>query len=74
MDFLITEEFTQIVWKDTTLIGLAMQWTKDKYIVQIAYYPRGNIFGQFKKNVLQRPSIAHFNKSLLNWYLYNNGN
>ena len=43
--------FTQMVWKNTQLIGFGMQKSKGKYYFVINYYPTGNIDGQFQKNV-----------------------
>jgi len=73
MDFIIAEEFTQIVWKNTETFGIALRWTNDKYVIQVIYFPRGNLREKFRKNILQRPIIAHNNSSLLNRYMYENG-
>ena len=44
--------FTKMIWKKSILIGFGMQKTRDnKYVVVIKYYPPGNIFGEFVKNV-----------------------
>ena len=44
--------FTQMVWKNTELIGFGMQkGLKGKYYYVINYYPTGNVDGQFNKNV-----------------------
>ena len=43
---------TKMIWKKSILIGFGMQKTPDnKYVVVIKYYPPGNIFGEFIKNV-----------------------
>ena len=44
--------FTQMVWKNSELIGFGMQKNSDhKYYFVINYFPSGNVEGQFKKNV-----------------------
>ena len=43
--------FTQMIWKNTQLIGFGMQKSKGKYYFVINYYPTGNVDGQFRKNV-----------------------
>ena len=44
--------FTKMIWKKSILIGFGMQKTFDnKYVIVIKYYPPGNIFGEFNKNV-----------------------
>ena len=44
--------FTQMVWKNSELIGFGMQKNSEgNYFYVINYYPIGNIDGQFKKNV-----------------------
>ena len=45
--------FTQMVWKDSELIGFGMAKNSEgKYFYVINYFPTGNIDGEFKKNVL----------------------
>ena len=45
--------FTQIIWKETNEIGIAI--TKDiqnnKYCIVVLYYPPGNTLGEFSKNI-----------------------
>ena len=44
--------FTQMVWKNSELIGFGMQKNSEhKYYFVINYFPSGNVEGQFKKNV-----------------------
>ena len=44
--------FTQMVWRNSELIGFGMQKNSDhKYYFVINYFPSGNVEGQFKKNV-----------------------
>ena len=49
----MTGHFTQIIWKETTDVGVGF-WedkiNKKNYSV-ILYYPAGNCLGQFKKNI-----------------------
>lgn len=51
-DDLEPNNFTQMVWKDSTHIGFGMAKSNDgKYFYVINYFPTGNIDGEFKKNV-----------------------
>lgn len=51
---LIAGHFTQLVWKGTKSMGIAMVKGKSGRIVIVAYYnPPGNIMGQFMDNVLK---------------------
>ena len=44
--------FTQMVWKNSTHVGFGMAKSNDgKYYYVINYFPTGNIDGEFKKNV-----------------------
>ena len=44
--------FTQMVWKNSTHVGFGMAKSNDgKYFYVINYFPTGNIDGEFKKNV-----------------------
>ena len=44
--------FTQMVWKNSELIGFGMQKSSDgRYFFVLNYFPSGNVDGQFKKNV-----------------------
>jgi len=70
---MISDDFTQILWYSTETIGLALRMTNDEYVVQVVYYPSGNIDGQYEANVFQRPIIAHLNEAPLNQLIYNNG-
>lgn len=52
--FICLGHFTQVVWKDTKSIGVAMVKNKSgKFVVVANYYPAGNVQGQYKKNVLK---------------------
>ncbi|XP_014609324.1 PREDICTED: uncharacterized protein LOC106789540 isoform X1 [Polistes canadensis] len=46
-----TCHFTQIVWKNTTEMGIAMAKRDGTCVVVACYHPRGNIVGQFTENV-----------------------
>ena len=49
----LSAHFTQAIWKDTTDIGCgfwADKASKKNFIV-LLYYPAGNVFGNFNKNV-----------------------
>ena len=44
--------FSQMVWKDSELIGFGMAKSSEgKYFYVINYFPTGNIDGEFRKNV-----------------------
>ena len=46
-----TGHFTQMIWKDTKEVGFGFE-EKDNIIYIVAYYyPAGNIFNEFEKNV-----------------------
>ncbi|RDD40428.1 Golgi-associated plant pathogenesis-related protein 1 [Trichoplax sp. H2] len=48
-----TGHFTQVVWRETTEVGVAMAKGKNNYTVVVANYkPAGNMMGKFKENVL----------------------
>ena len=47
-----TGHFTQLIWKETKLIGFGSKKSKNGNIYFVAYYyPAGNIFNKFKENV-----------------------
>ncbi|XP_014471136.1 PREDICTED: uncharacterized protein LOC106742563 isoform X1 [Dinoponera quadriceps] len=48
-----TCHFTQIVWKKTTEMGIAMAKRDGTCVIVACYHPRGNIVGQFTENVLK---------------------
>ena len=47
------EHFTQIVWKNTKEVGFGYESEDDKICIVVYYFPAGNIFGEFTKNVLK---------------------
>ena len=48
-----TGHFTQMIWKDTKEVGFGFE-VKDNIIYIVAYYyPAGNIFNEFEKNVFK---------------------
>ena len=51
----ITGNFSQIIWKETTDIGIGFWHDKNnkKYYSVILYYPIGNCLGEFKENVIK---------------------
>ncbi|KAK1128273.1 hypothetical protein K0M31_002743 [Melipona bicolor] len=53
-----TCHFTQIVWKNTIEMGIAMAKRDGTCVVVACYHPRGNIVGQFAENVL-KPVKSH---------------
>ena len=48
--------FTQIIWKETTDIGIGFCYDKmgGKYCTVVLYYPAGNTFGDFPNNVTNK--------------------
>ena len=53
-----TRNFTQIVWRETTSIGVAKVCNPDGVIVAVArYYPTANVLGKFEENVLKCTDI-----------------
>ncbi|XP_046414084.1 uncharacterized protein LOC124176607 isoform X2 [Neodiprion fabricii] len=48
-----TCHFTQIVWRNTTDMGIAMARRNGTCVIVACYHPRGNIVGQFTENVLK---------------------
>ena len=46
-----TNNFTQMIWSSTNEVGFGCFNNDKKYCYVALYYPAGNIFGQFKKNV-----------------------
>ena len=48
-----TGHFTQVVWRESTELGVAIAEGKNNYTVVVANYkPAGNMMGKFKENVL----------------------
>ena len=44
--------FTQMIWKETKQVGFGFEYEGDGNFCGVAlYYPAGNIFGKFEKNV-----------------------
>jgi hypothetical protein len=56
----LTKHYTQLVWKNTSMIGMGLSWSIvndiNYYTVMALYYPKGNIDGQFEFNV--KPPIT----------------
>lgn len=49
-----TRNFSQIVWRETTSIGVAKVQSSSGVIVVVArYYPTANVLGKFEENVLK---------------------
>ncbi|KAL5254582.1 hypothetical protein ACHWQZ_G014133 [Mnemiopsis leidyi] len=51
-----TGHFTQVVWKDTTKVGMAIAKDSEKAFVCANYAPQGNVLArsEFKKNVKRK--------------------
>lgn len=54
---LASGHFTQVVWKDSTKLGVAFAKSGGKVIVVANYYPPGNYIGNFSANV---PPVGGF--------------
>ena len=53
-----TRNFTQMVWRETTSIGVAKVRNTDGVTVVVArYYPTANVLGKFEENVLKCTDI-----------------
>lgn len=63
-DFIVAGSFTQIVWKNTTHLGLAVLQEKKYYIIVAIYFPRGNISGEYMDNVMEIHNDDKINNSL----------
>uniref|UniRef100_A0A0N4ZEH6 SCP domain-containing protein n=1 Tax=Parastrongyloides trichosuri TaxID=131310 RepID=A0A0N4ZEH6_PARTI len=50
----IVGHFTQLVWKKSKTIGFGFGKNGSMIFVVCLYYPRGNIRGQYEKNVLPK--------------------
>lgn len=63
-----TAQFTQLVWKNTTRIGVGLSWTVENgvncYTSAAYYYPAGNIDGLYRQNV-QPPTFIQTTTSSL---------
>ena len=46
-----TGHFTQMIWKDTKMVGFGMRKKDNTNYVVAYYYPAGNIFNEFISNV-----------------------
>uniref|UniRef100_A0A0N5BVV5 SCP domain-containing protein n=1 Tax=Strongyloides papillosus TaxID=174720 RepID=A0A0N5BVV5_STREA len=51
---LSTSKFTQLVWKDTSFVGVGAATNGTHTFLAVYYYPRGNIRGKFRKNVFRQ--------------------
>uniref|UniRef100_A0A0N5BMB3 SCP domain-containing protein n=1 Tax=Strongyloides papillosus TaxID=174720 RepID=A0A0N5BMB3_STREA len=49
-----TDEFTQLVWKNSKAVGVGVATNGSHVFVAVYYYPKGNIPDKFKKNVCKQ--------------------
>uniref|UniRef100_A0A0K0G1Z3 CAP domain-containing protein (inferred by orthology to a zebrafish protein) n=1 Tax=Strongyloides venezuelensis TaxID=75913 RepID=A0A0K0G1Z3_STRVS len=49
-----TQSFTQILWKSTTTVGVGVAKSGDLLYIALFFYPKGNIRGQYRSNVLKK--------------------
>lgn len=57
-EFTVADSFTQIVWKETTSLGLDLM-IKDGYVIVLALYdPPGNVKGRYAANVTELPNTS----------------
>ncbi|KAB0792566.1 hypothetical protein PPYR_14525 [Photinus pyralis] len=61
--YLSSGHFTQVVWRESTEIGVAFAKTNGRYIVVANYFPAGNVVGCFTKNV---PPLGGFKTETTN--------
>ncbi|KAH9513624.1 Golgi-associated plant pathoproteinsis- protein 1 [Bulinus truncatus] len=53
--------FTQMVWRNSTEIGVGRSQAKSgRSIVVVSYFPPGNVAGQFQSNVLPAQENSQF--------------
>uniref|UniRef100_A0A0N5BB18 SCP domain-containing protein n=1 Tax=Strongyloides papillosus TaxID=174720 RepID=A0A0N5BB18_STREA len=50
----LTDKFTQLVWKSSILIGVGILRKRNRVYLALLFYPKGNIRGQYKTNVLEK--------------------
>uniref|UniRef100_A0A0N5CDN8 SCP domain-containing protein n=2 Tax=Strongyloides papillosus TaxID=174720 RepID=A0A0N5CDN8_STREA len=50
----MTSHFTQLVWKSTRSIGIGVLKKNDIFTIVLFFYPKGNIRGEYKKNVFKK--------------------
>ena len=53
-----SNSFTQLIWKNSKLCGIGHSTTRDnKLYIVVNFYPKGNITGEFLKNILPPKKI-----------------
>uniref|UniRef100_A0A0N5C4H0 SCP domain-containing protein n=1 Tax=Strongyloides papillosus TaxID=174720 RepID=A0A0N5C4H0_STREA len=50
----LAKQFTQLIWRSTTQIGIGISKWRDHFHVVIIYYPKGNIEGHYGNNVFEK--------------------
>uniref|UniRef100_A0A0K0G1Z2 CAP domain-containing protein (inferred by orthology to a zebrafish protein) n=1 Tax=Strongyloides venezuelensis TaxID=75913 RepID=A0A0K0G1Z2_STRVS len=49
-----TQDFTQMVWKSTFLVGIGIARDCDLLYAALYFFPKGNVLSQYKKNVFRK--------------------
>uniref|UniRef100_A0A0K0F286 CAP domain-containing protein (inferred by orthology to a zebrafish protein) n=1 Tax=Strongyloides venezuelensis TaxID=75913 RepID=A0A0K0F286_STRVS len=51
---ILTDRFTQLVWRSSTSIGIGIIRKRNLVYIALLFYPKGNIRGQYEINVLKK--------------------
>uniref|UniRef100_A0A0K0FW81 SCP domain-containing protein n=1 Tax=Strongyloides venezuelensis TaxID=75913 RepID=A0A0K0FW81_STRVS len=51
---ILTDRFTQLVWRSSTSIGIGIIRKRNLVYLALLFYPKGNIRGQYEINVLKK--------------------
>lgn len=54
---MIADYFTQMIWKSTTHMGLAIEERFNKTWVLATYFPTGNVLGSYLENVFEPKTV-----------------
>jgi len=62
---MIAEHFTQILWKESEKVGFAFVYENNTNYFAATYFPRGNISGEYVKNVRKPKKDRYINNFTL---------